>query len=139
MKKFQLSVCLAAFGLTACSSGVADLRPVNASDYNMKHLCLKGNTYNAPDDFVGALKKSLKNKGISAEFVKEKGNCDRILFFTVKGNSRIIARAKLDLRDVASKQSLGFLTYKRRGDEKDRVDQVGLQGQTDLMINQLFQ
>ena len=46
---------------------------------------------------------------------------------------------KLDLRDAASKQSLGFLSYKRRGDEKDRVDQVGLQGQTDLMINQLFQ
>ena len=43
------------------------------------------------------------------------------------------------LRDAASKQSLGFLSYKRRGDEKDRVDQVGLQGQTDLMINQLFQ
>ena len=62
-----------------------------------------------------------------------------ILFFTVKGNSQIIARAKLDLRDAASKQSLGFLSYKRRGDEKDRVDQVGLQGQTDLMINQLFQ
>ena len=57
----------------------------------------------------------------------------------MKGNSQIIARAKLDLRDAASKQSLGFLSYKRRGDEKDRVDQGGLQGQTDLMINQLFQ
>ncbi|WP_233141126.1 hypothetical protein [Aggregatibacter actinomycetemcomitans] len=41
---------------------------------------------------------------ILAEPVKEKGNCDRILFFTVKGNSRIIAGAKPDLRDVAVKQ-----------------------------------
>ncbi|AFI87119.1 hypothetical protein BBH51_02110 [Aggregatibacter actinomycetemcomitans] len=41
---------------------------------------------------------------ILAEPAKEKGNCDRILFFTVKGNSRIIAGAKPDLRDVAGKQ-----------------------------------
>ncbi|WP_257797554.1 hypothetical protein [Aggregatibacter actinomycetemcomitans] len=40
---------------------------------------------------------------ILAEPVKEKGNCDRILFFTVKGNSRIIAGAKPDFRDVAGK------------------------------------
>ena len=40
---------------------------------------------------------------------------------------------------METKQSLGSLSYKRRGVEKERVDQVGLQGQTDLMINQLFQ
>ncbi|WP_269822104.1 hypothetical protein [Aggregatibacter actinomycetemcomitans] len=43
------------------------------------------------------------------------------------------------MRDVAGKQSLGFLSYKRRSDEEDRVAKIGLQGQTDLMINQLFQ
>ena len=33
---------------------------------------------------------------------------------------------------------LGSISYKHRGDEADRVKQVGLQGQTDLMINELF-
>lgn len=138
MKKLYLTLSIAAFSLVGCSSGVSDLRQVG-NGYNIKHLCLKGNTYSAPDDFIDALTKSLKKKNISAQLVKDKRTCERILFFTVKGNSQIIARAKLDLRDATSKQSLGFLSYKRRGDEKDRVDQVGLQGQTDLMINQLFQ
>ncbi|WP_241010238.1 hypothetical protein [Aggregatibacter actinomycetemcomitans] len=51
----------------------------------------------------------------------------------------LLFSAEPDLRDVAGKQSLGFLSYKRRSDEEDRVAQIGLQGQTDLMINQLFQ
>ena len=59
------------------------------------------------------------------------------IFYTVKGNSKIIARARLDLRD-SNKLSLGSVSYKHRGDEADRVKQVGLQGQTDLMINELF-
>ena len=55
----------------------------------------------------------------------------------VKGNSKIIAKARLDLRD-SNKLSIGSVNYKHRGDEADRVKQVGLQGQTDLMINELF-
>ena len=57
----------------------------------------------------------------------------------MRGNNHIIGRAKFELKEMGTKQSLGSLSYKRRGDEKERVDQVGLQGQTDLMINQLFQ
>ncbi|MBN6079789.1 hypothetical protein [Aggregatibacter actinomycetemcomitans] len=59
------------------------------------------------------------------------GKIDPVFYFTIS--------AEPDLRDVAGKQSLGFLSYKRRSDEEDRVAQIGLQCQTDLMINQLFQ
>lgn len=138
MKKFFLCVGFAVFSLTACSSGVTDLKPVSAGQ-NIKHVCLKGSIKAAPDNFIEALTRSLKNKNISAELMKNKVTCDHVLFFNVRGNSNIIARAKFELKTMETKQSLGSLSYKRRGDEKERVDQVGLQGQTDLMINQLFQ
>ena len=138
MKKFLLCVGFAVFSLTACSSGVTDLKPVSAGQ-NIKHVCLKGSVKAAPDNFIDALTRSLKNKNISAELMRNKADCDHVLFFNVRGNNHIIARAKFELKETGTKQSLGSLSYKRRGDEKERVDQVGLQGQTDLMINQLFQ
>ena len=138
MKKFLLCVGFAVFSLTACSSGVIDLKPVSAGQ-NIKHVCLKGSVKAAPDHFIDALTRSLKNKNISAELMRNKADCDHVLFFNVRGNNHIIARAKFELKEMGTKQSLGSLSYKRRGDEKERVDQVGLQGQTDLMINQLFQ
>ena len=138
MKKFLLCVGFAVFSLTACSSGITDLEPVSAGQ-NIKHVCLKGSVKAAPDHFIDALTRSLKNKNISAELMRNKADCDHVLFFNVRGNNHIIARAKFELKEMETKQSLGSLSYKRRGDEKERVDQVGLQGQTDLMINQLFQ
>ena len=138
MKKFLLCVGFAVFSLTACSSGVTDLKPVSAGQ-NIKHVCLKGSVKAAPDHFIDALTRSLKNKNISAELMRNKADCDYVLFFNVRGNNHIIGRAKFELKEMGTKQSLGSLSYKRRGDEKERVDQVGLQGQTDLMINQLFQ
>ena len=138
MKKFLLCVGFAVFSLTACSSGVTDLKPVSAGQ-NIKHVCLKGSVKAAPDHFIDALTRSLKNKNISAELMRNKADCDHVLFFNVRGNNHIIARAKFELKEMGTKQSLGSLSYKRRGDDKERVDQVGLQGQTDLMINQLFQ
>lgn len=138
MKKFLLCVGFAVFSLTACSSGVTDLKPVSAGQ-NIKHVCLKGSVKAAPDHFIDALTRSLKNKNISAELMRNKADCDHVLFFNVRGNNHIIGRAKFELKEMGTKQSLGSLSYKRRGDEKERVDQVGLQGQTDLMINQLFQ
>ena len=138
MNKFLLCVGFAVFSLTACSSGVTDLKPVSAGQ-NIKHVCLKGSVKAAPDHFIDALTRSLKNKNISAELMRNKADCDHVLFFNVRGNNHIIARAKFELKEMGTKQSLGSLSYKRRGDEKERVDQVGLQGQTDLMINQLFQ
>ena len=137
MKKFLLCVGFAVFSLTACSSGVTDLKPVSAGQ-NIKHVCLKGSVKAAPDNFIDALTRSLKNKNISAELMRNKADCDHVLFFNVRGNNHIIGRAKFELKEMGTKQSLGSLSYKRRGDEKERVDQVGLQGQTDLMINQLF-
>ena len=138
MKKLLLCVGFAVFSLTACSSGVTDLKPVSAGQ-NIKHVCLKGSVKAAPDHFIDALTRSLKNKNISAELMRNKADCDYVLFFNVRGNNHIIGRAKFELKEMGTKQSLGSLSYKRRGDEKERVDQVGLQGQTDLMINQLFQ
>ena len=132
MKKLLLSSLLfGSFVLSACSSGVNDVKPVEAK--NIK----KGSIRKAPDEIVEALTKSLKQKHITARLVKKDEGCSHILHFSVKGNSKIIARARLDLRD-SNKLSLGSVSYKHRGDEADRVKQVGLQGQTDLMINELF-
>lgn len=98
---------------------------------------MKGSIRKAPDEIIEALTKSLKQKHIAARVVKKDDGCNHILHFSVKGNSKIIARARLDLRD-SNNLSLGSISYKHRGDEADRVKQVGLQGQTDLMINELF-
>ena len=136
MKKLLLSSLLfSSFFLSACSSGVNDVKPVESQ--NIKEVCLKGSIRKAPDEIVDALTKSLKQKRITARLIKKDEGCSHILHFSVKGNSKIIARARLDLRD-SNKLSLGSVSYKHRGDEADRVKQVGLQGQTDLMINELF-
>ena len=134
MKRLLLSSFLfGVFVLSACSSGVNDVKPVEAN--NIKEVCLKGSIRKAPDEIIEALTKSLKQKHIAARVVKKDDGCNHILHFSVKGNSKIIARARLDLRD-SNNLSLGSISYKHRGDEADRVKQVGLQGQTDLMINE---
>lgn len=136
MKRLLLSSFLfGVFALSACSSGVNDVKPVEAN--NIKEVCLKGSIRKAPDEIIEALTKSLKQKHIAARVVKKDDGCNHILHFSVKGNSKIIARARLDLRD-SNNLSIGSVSYKHRGDEADRVKQVGLQGQTDLMINELF-
>ncbi|MBE4912230.1 hypothetical protein [Haemophilus parainfluenzae] len=136
MKRLLLSSFLfGVFVLSACSSGVNDVKPVEAN--NIKEVCLKGSIRKAPDEIIEALTKSLKQKHIAARVVKKDDGCNHILHFSVKGNSKIIARARLDLRD-SNNLSLGSISYKHRGDEADRVKQVGLQDQTDLMINELF-
>ena len=136
MKRLLVSSFLfGVFVLSACSSGVNDVKPVEAN--NIKEVCLKGSIRKAPDEIIEALTKSLKQKHIAARVVKKDDGCNHILHFSVKGNSKIIARARLDLRD-SNNLSLGSISYKHRGDEADRVKQVGLQGQTDLMINELF-
>ena len=136
MKRLLLSSFLfGVFVLSACSSGVNDVKPVEAN--NIKEVCLKGSIRKAPDEIIEALTKSLKQKHIAARVVKKDDGCNHILHFSVKVNSKIIARARLDLRD-SNNLSLGSISYKHRGDEADRVKQVGLQGQTDLMINELF-
>lgn len=136
MKRLLLSSFLfGVFVLSACSSGVNDVKPVEAN--NIKEVCLKGSIRKAPDEIIEALTKSLKQKHIAARVVKKDDGCNHILHFSVKGNSKIIARARLDLRD-SNNLSLGSISYKHRGDEADRVKQVGLQSQTDLMINELF-
>ncbi|OOF40524.1 hypothetical protein BKK47_03740 [Rodentibacter mrazii] len=140
MKKIILG--LTAFCLVACSAGGVDessLKPVNRA-FNVKHVCVKGSTRGAPDLFVASLKKSLQKKNIMSESIVNAGdaNCDYILVFGVKGNRNIVAKAKLRLMEVKNQSEVGFVLYVRKGDEKDRVDEVGLQGQTDTMINQLF-
>lgn len=141
MKKFLGLAALLC--LTACSSGGVDddsLKPVERA-LNVKHVCLKGSTRGAPDLFVDNLKTSLKKKNITSELVrdpKELVNCEHVLAFSVKGNRNIVAKAKLRLTDATNKNTKGLVAYKRKGDEKDRVEQTGLQGQTDSMIGQLF-
>lgn len=129
-------------GLTACSSGGVDddsLKSVDRS-LNVKHVCIKGSTRATPDHFVESLKESLKKKKITSESIAnaKDANCDYILSFGAKGNRKIVAKAKLRLTEVKNQSEVGFVVYARKGDEKDRVAQTGLQGQTDTMIGQLF-
>ena len=78
MKKLLLSSLLfGSFVLSACSSGVNDVKPVEAK--NIKEVCLKGSIRKAPDEIVEALTKSLKQKHISARLVKKDEGCSHIL------------------------------------------------------------
>lgn len=136
MKKL-LSMIILSASLAGCASGIDEPEPVQL--VNLKQpLCVTGNLQKAPEDFSDALLASLKKRGIKANFVKysEAASCSSLLKANVRGNRAIIARARLTV--VQDKQVIGSVSYKRRGDEVDRVKQVGLQGQTDLMINELF-
>ncbi|MFU2047264.1 hypothetical protein ACLSZ3_07555 [Avibacterium gallinarum] len=137
MKKL-FSICLCAATLVSCAAGISDSQPVQLSSLKQP-LCVTTDLRKAPEDFADAILASLKKRGIKANFVKsrELAGCTSILKAAVRGNRTIIARARLTV--VQDKQVLGSITYKRRGDEAERVKEVGLQGQTDLMINELFQ
>lgn len=137
MKKLW-TFALFVVGLTGCASGVDDTQPVRVAILKQP-LCVTGDLRKAPEDFPEAILTSLKKRGIQARLAKsnEIVNCASILKVGVRGNRAIIARARLTV--IQGKQVIGSITYKRRGDEVDRVKQVGLQGQTDLMINELFQ
>ncbi|OOF36749.1 hypothetical protein [Rodentibacter heidelbergensis] len=140
MKKLILGVTV--LFLSACSAGGVDednLKPVDRA-LNVKHVCVKGSTRGAPDQFVASLKTSLQKKNITSESIvnPKDSNCDYILAFGAKGNRNILAKAKLRLIEVKNQNEVGFVLYVRKGDEKERVATVGLQGQTDTIIGQLF-
>lgn len=126
--------------LSACSGGVNEDSLISVSpEYKIRHLCLKGSTRGAPDYFVETLTASLKKKNITAERIRDNRiPCDYILAFSVKGNRSVVVGSKLRVLKGEDHSTLGLVAYKMRGDEKKRVEQVGLQGQTDEMINQLF-
>ncbi|MCW9717232.1 hypothetical protein [Avibacterium sp. 21-599] len=137
MKKL-FSICFCAVTLVGCAAGVKDLQPVQLASLKQP-LCVTADLRKAPEDFSDAILASLKKRGIKAHFVKfnELASCESILKANVRGNRAIIARGSLKVQQ--DKQVLGFVTYRRGGDEAERVKEVGLQGQTDLMINELFQ
>ncbi|MEH8137761.1 lipoprotein [Gallibacterium anatis] len=136
MKKLFFFILLIA-SLTGCASGIDEPEPVQLSHLKQP-LCVTGNLQKAPEDFSETILTSLKKRGVQARFAKssELADCASILKVNVRGNRAIVARAKLTV--VQDKQVIGSVAYKRRGDEVERVKQVGLQGQTDLMINELF-
>ena len=136
---FLSTMTLGALVLMGCASaGVNNAKPVTQP---VKQLCLVGSERHAPDNFVEYLTNSLKRKNIKAEYVRNNKieHCQYVLSFKAKGNAKILASASLTVKDMNNnKLVIGSLTYKRKGEEKDRVAQVGLQGQTDLMVNELF-
>ncbi|VEB21796.1 hypothetical protein [Avibacterium volantium] len=137
MKKL-LAISLLVSTLGGCAAGIDDASPVQLAHLKQP-LCVTGNLQRAPEDFSDSILASLKKRGIQAHFAKsnEIAGCASTLKVNVRGNRAIIARARFTV--IQDKQVIGAVTYKRRGDEVDRVKQVGLQGQTDLMINELFQ
>ena len=63
MKKLLLSSLLfGPFVLSACSSGVNDVKPVEAK--NIKEVCLKGSIRKAPDEIVEALTKNVSQQDL---------------------------------------------------------------------------
>ena len=138
MKKIILSV-LALGILVGCTAGVdEDTLKVVDKGLSINHLCIKSNVRKAPDDFIDSLKSSLANKKITLEKLKNNQTCNYVLLASAKGNRDLVARATLRVVEAKTNTVVGAISYKRRGDEAERAAQVGLQGQTDLMVNELF-
>lgn len=139
MKKLIVSTLLI-LTLTACAAGITDEAPVKAGQ-NIQNLCIKGNFSATPENFLTAITTSLNKKGITLlKSVKNNyQDCSYLMQVRAKGNKKILANTKINVIDLTNgKKTIGSVTYKRRGDEKERVKAVGLQGQTDMIINSLF-
>ncbi|MDG6896269.1 hypothetical protein [Volucribacter amazonae] len=140
MKKSIYSLIMTLL-LTACATGITDEQPVVAGHY-IKNLCVNGNFRAVPKDFLPSLETSLQRKGmniVKASEDEQQIQCDYLIRFKGKGNKRILAMVKVDVIDLKNgKNNIGTVLYERRGEEKARVKELSLQGQTDLIINHLF-
>lgn len=139
MKKLLITN-LIAVTLAACSSGISKEKPIEAG-HNIQNLCLKGSFRAAPENFSSALTTSLKHKNITIlkRVENDYEGCDYLMSFRAKGNNLILAMARINVIDLANgRPTIGSVSYNRRGEERTRSNEVGLQGQTDLIINTLF-
>ncbi|WP_165870241.1 lipoprotein [Cricetibacter osteomyelitidis] len=138
MKKTLLGLC-AITVLTGCSA--ISSTPVETPN-NIKHICIRNVKSQIPD-FADYLATSLQKKGIKSEKMKNyAGHCKYGLSYTVRADNHAnVRRAKLILNELQNGQRvavLGSISYKQRGEEKQKARNEGIQAQTDTMIAELF-
>lgn len=141
MKKLILAFSSLAI-LAGCAAGIDESNPVE-KQANLNKICIDerktGLNYTSKEivEFVDA---SLKKKGISSMTYKEnKDQCQYLLQYRFKGKKDLIIRGSMTVIQLnTEKNKLGNVTYKYRGDEREIAKQVGLKGQIDKMVTELF-
>lgn len=141
MKKLILAFSSLAI-LAGCAAGIDESNPVEKQT-NLNKICIDerktGLNYTSKEivEFVDA---SLKKKGISSMTYKEnKEQCQYLLQYRFKGKKDLIIRGSMTVIQLnTEKNKLGNVTYKYRGDEREIAKQVGLKGQIDKMVTELF-
>lgn len=143
MKKLILAFSSLAI-LAGCAAGIDESNPVE-KQANLNKICIDerktGLNYTSREivEFVDA---SLKKKGISSMTYKEnKEQCQYLLQYRFRGKKELIMRGSMTVTKLGtekSKDKLGYVTYKYRGDEREIAKQVGLKGQIDKMVTELF-
>lgn len=136
MKKLVLLLSL---GLVGCSSAIITNSEPLKNPNEVKHVCVK---QGKAEYFAKALSESLNKRNISTEIYKTdpQPSCKYLLAYSLADRNGLAVRAKvrLSIKNGESLVSLGEVSYKQRGEEKERAARTGVQGQTDLMISELF-
>lgn len=141
MKKLALASTLATFLLAGCSTVIVTDEPVEKNE-NIRNICVKEATNPRLASFAPSLVNSLQKKGFQAEIKVEDQakSCEYILAYSITPKRDLAFRAKIKLsqNNGGTLKSLGEIGYKRRGDDTENGVVNGVQGQTDLMVNELF-
>lgn len=144
MKKLVFTLFSSAI-LASCAAGLTGSTPVEKRA-DLTSVCVREQRTSlnfTPKEITGFIEKSLAKKGIKTvtyEGTKLPESCKYVLASALKGNKELIVRGHLVLREYsnATLNTLGEISYRYRGDEKAVAKQVGVQGQFDRMISELF-
>ncbi|QIW16750.1 hypothetical protein A4G20_10625 [Pasteurellaceae bacterium RH1A] len=145
MKKLVLPI-LASLVLAGCAGGITKSEPVEQGK-NLSKICIqekKTGLNFTSKELVQFFNNSLAKKNIQAEAFTGQlpAHCKHYLAYSFKGKRELIVNGRVRLIEVAADQTkttLGDVGYKYRGDEKEIAQQIGLQGQIDKIVGQLFQ
>ncbi|BFU60922.1 MULTISPECIES: hypothetical protein [Rodentibacter] len=144
MRKLIFTLLTSAI-LAGCASGLTGSSPAEKRA-DLTSVCVREQRTSlnfTPKEIAGLIEKSLAKKGIKTvtyEGVKIPENCKYVLVSALKGNKELIVRGHLVLRERSDEtlNTIGEISYRYRGDEKAIAKQVGIQGQFDKMIAELF-
>lgn len=141
MKKFALALLCAGI-LSGCAAGISTSEPV-AKAHNITQICIdeRRTALNyTSKEILGFIQTSLAKKNIAS--VPYKGNqaeCKYVLKYSFKGKQDLIVKGKATLTELGENRTqLGEIGYVYRGDERDIAKQIGLKGQIDKIISELF-
>ena len=141
MKKLTLAVSTAIL-LSGCAAGISDSEPVEKRA-DLKQVCVDerktGLNYTSKE-IVEFISTSLAKKNISTVvYQTNKESCKYLLKYNFRGKKELIIRGKMTLTELQTTSTrLGEVSYKYRGDEREIAQQVGLKGQIDKMVSELF-